>query len=148
MPILFGAEATPVIVRWACERLESPNLAGGVGAIGITNAEDTDLIGAVLYTGYQPVAGTVEVWGVGEGNWLTPTKLKAMFSYPFEELGCNRITMRVDRINKHARDVVRRLGFKEEGNLREALGPGRDLIVYGMLKRECRWIARNDGHQT
>lgn len=145
MALLYGPDAAPLIAKWACERLDNVELPGGFEAIGITDADDQKLVGAVLYTDYRPNVKTVEMWAVGEGNWLTRQKIRELFAYPFEVLGCNRITLRIARPNKKARAFVRKLGFVEEGNAREALGPGKDLILYGMLKRECRWLGDKHG---
>lgn len=140
MPLLVGEQYRPIIAKWACERLDHVELPGGFEAIGILDAEQTKLIAAILYTDFRPVTRTIEMWCVGEGNWLTPQKVRALFYYPFVELGVNRITLKIERSNKIARRFVKRLGFFEEGTLKEALGPNRDLVINRMLRKECRWL--------
>jgi RimJ/RimL family protein N-acetyltransferase len=55
------------------------------------------------------------------------------------QLGVQRVTGYVPASNAAALRFDRHLGFVEEGRLREALPGGEDVIVLGMLKRECRW---------
>ena len=62
-----------------------------------------------------------------------------MFDYPFNQLGVNRITGLVAKKNKEARRFDEHLGFKYEGNMRHALADD-DMLIYGMLKRECKWL--------
>jgi RimJ/RimL family protein N-acetyltransferase len=73
-------------------------------------------------------------------HWMTPYYLSACFRYPFIQEGCTRITGLVRADNYHAQKFDEHLGFKREGQLRAACADGTDLIVYGMLKSECRFI--------
>ena len=72
-------------------------------------------------------------------RWLNRDFLFAMFDYPFNQLGVNRITGLVAKKNKEARRFDEHLGFKYEGNMRHALADD-DMLIYGMLKRECKWL--------
>ena len=93
------------------------------------------IIGAVAYQLYSPPNIFLSV--AGEGKWLTPGNLAGWFWYPFEQLECTRCTALVHKKNKISRRFVERLGFKVEGVLREAAEDGKDLIIYGLLKRDC-----------
>ena len=55
-------------------------------------------------------------------------------------VGCRRVTGLVHDNNHDARRFDEHLGFKQEGVLRKAAPDGDDMIVYGMLREECRWI--------
>jgi len=72
-------------------------------------------------------------------KWATKDFLFHAFSYPFDQIGCNRITALIKEKNKMALKTCIRLGFKKEGLLREAQD-GENLVVLGMLKKECKWI--------
>ena len=80
-----------------------------------------------------------EIFMCGEPGFGSRPLLKATFAYPFKQLGKKRVTARVDANDEHTLSIDRRIGFKEEGRLRDALGD-RDIVVLGMLKDECRWI--------
>lgn len=64
-------------------------------------------------------------------------------TYAFDELGLNRVEIRCASQNFRSRAVPERLGFKEEGTLRQVdkLPSGWvDLVVYGMLADEWRQL--------
>lgn len=73
-------------------------------------------------------------------NWLSRDVLKQVFSYPFEQEGCVRISVLVGANNERSLKVVRGLGFTQEGVIRKAMDDGSDGIFLGILKEECRWI--------
>jgi RimJ/RimL family protein N-acetyltransferase len=98
-----------------------------------------ELIGAVLFIHHQ--GRNIEAHWAGDTGWLSRRHIKQIFAYPFEQLGCNRVTTLVPEDNEPARSVVERLGFVREGTLRQAGGEGDDLDIYGMLRSECRWLA-------
>lgn len=112
----------------------------GFEAIGFLDKSE-NLSGGVVY--YNFTGEEIEASAAGEPGWLnTPTKLRAIFMYPFEELGVKRITAWVRRDNRLSREFVERLGFRLEGTKR--IGPkSKDWMLYGMLKRECRWLKDN-----
>jgi RimJ/RimL family protein N-acetyltransferase len=74
-----------------------------------------------------------------QGAW-TRGFLREAFRYPFLQLGAGRLTARIHAGNSASRKFVEALGFKLEGIIRETLADGADLCVYGMLRRECRWL--------
>jgi len=76
--------------------------------------------------------------------WCTPDFLCHLFYYPFVQLDCGRVTGLVARPNTRLRKLLLHIGFSEEGTLRESLPTGDDLIAYGMLRRECRWIGESN----
>lgn len=140
MPLVAGAQIRPLIAHWVAERAgEISSLAPGYEAIGVTNARG-ELIGGVVYTQYRQSNRTIEMWAAGDGNWLTRGALRQFFSYPFEELGVHRVSLLVERTNKQSQRFVERLGFIKEGACKDLFGPGRTVLVYRMLKTECRWL--------
>lgn len=74
-----------------------------------------------------------------EGLGLVTRASRALIDHAFDVLGMHRVTIRVAPDNGRSRAIVERLGFREEGVLREAgmsaLGH-HDLVVYGLLDRE------------
>jgi len=110
-------------------------------AIGVVR--DGQLIGGVIYTEYREIAPgchDMRMHCAGDPGWLTRATLRAFFGYPFHQLGCIRVTATVARANRRALDMNRRLGFVIEGCIRDGYGPGRDGLLLGMLRRDCRWI--------
>lgn len=76
--------------------------------------------------------------------WCTPDFLENIFAYPFQQLGCGRVTGLVAHSHTRLRKLLLHVGFTEEGRMRESLPTGDDLIAYGMLRRECRWIGESN----
>lgn len=104
--------------------------------------KDLYLKAAVFYTNWHPQAASIDLHiasAVGE-NWLTRPFLRAAFRYPFLELGCRRIGALVRADNARSLRFTQHIGFVMEGVHREAAAPGVDVISFGMLKSECRWL--------
>ena len=106
--------------------------------VGIEN-EQCELEGGCVFTGYDGIGVVLHSAG-GSPAWLNRAFLRVVFSYPFKQLGCRRLTTLVREDNKHAQKIALKAGFKEEGLLRGAEPDGCGLLVYGMLVDECRWI--------
>lgn len=105
--------------------------------IGIV--EDGKVIAGVAYTMYTGNGICMHVAASKQG-WLNRTFLRMVFGYPFIQLGCTRVTGLVRSDNPRAQHFDERLGFVREGVIRKGDDDGMDLILYGMLKDECRWI--------
>jgi ribosomal-protein-serine acetyltransferase len=119
------------------------NVASGLDALGIfVNGE---FVGGI---GIRPDEehGDAEIgyWiaSAHEGRGFVTRACRALIDHAFGQLGLHRVTIRVAPDNARSRAIPERLGFAEEGVMREA---GRtatgyhDLVVYGLLEREWRW---------
>ena len=76
-----------------------------------------------------------------EGKGIMTRTVQALVNYAFFELNLNRIEIRCGVENRKSRAIPARLGFKEEGIIREAeflYDHFHDLVVYGMLAREWK----------
>lgn len=93
----------------------------------------------VVFTQYS---GANVVMATALDKPLTRGFLRSAFFYPFCQLKVRRVTVLVDVTNHASQRLVEHLGFVREGLLREA-APKEDVIVYGMLKRECRYLPVN-----
>lgn len=107
-------------------------------AIGLE--QDGELIAGVVFDGRTGANILMHVASNGTRHWMTPAYMAACFRYAFVQEKCNRITGLVRADNVDAQRFDEHLGFKREGQLRAACTDGTDLIVYGMLKSECRYI--------
>lgn len=108
-------------------------------AIGLE--EDGDLIAVVVYNLFSGADISMHVAAVGGRRWMTREYLKAVFRYPFVQLGVRRVSGFVPSRNADAIRFNEHLGFQREGVMRHAL-PDDDVIVFGMLKEECRFYGR------
>ncbi len=62
-----------------------------------------------------------------------------MFHYPFMQLRLPHISTVADEANEASVRLTLHVGFEIEGRMRRVFN-GRDGIIFGMCRDECRWI--------
>jgi RimJ/RimL family protein N-acetyltransferase len=129
------------VIAYVGPRVDEDNFGP---AIGIGQYKDGKIIAGVVYNLYNGPSICMHVAGEPGGRWLTRDFLFRAFAYPFIQLGCNRVTGLVRIDNMEARRFDEHLGFKQEGVIRKGASDGTDMILYGMLKEECRWLELKD----
>lgn len=73
---------------------------------------DKALLCVILYNNHQPEAGVIEIHGAGiSPRWLTRPVLWQMFEYPFEQLGCQLVVMRVAEDDYRLLRILTSYGF-------------------------------------
>lgn len=110
---------------------------------GIARKLDGGLIGTCGYH-FQAAAFKAEIgYDLASAYWhqgYMNEALRAMLAYGFETLQLNRIEALVMLNNHASAAVLRRLGFREEGILREYAffnGQFHDLRFFSLLRREA-----------
>ena len=101
------------------------------------------MIGAVVWHQYQKLPhGNVITLSFASSTprWVSRRVLRAMFAYPFGELGCVRVQGAIRKSNRRSRDFARRIGCVLEGTLRRAHDGRESIMIYSLLKEECRWV--------
>jgi ribosomal-protein-serine acetyltransferase len=76
-----------------------------------------------------------------EGKGLVTKACQALIDHAFKELGLNRMVISCARGNQRSRAIPERLGFTQEGVLRQSewlQDHFTDMVVYGMLASEWR----------
>jgi RimJ/RimL family protein N-acetyltransferase len=119
--------------------------------IAVPAGRDWRLVGAVsLRIDTAMRTGEIGYWidPAFEGRGLVTRAVTAVLDQAFGPIGLDRVELRTGTDNARSRGVARRLGFTEEGLLREAVvfpgGQRDDDVVYGLLARE--WLkARGQG---
>lgn len=139
MNLLLGEDER--VARWIGERvgIEDFGLCTTMGFVG----KDGSLLGACLFNNYRHPNIEATIATVSP-RWCSRSILRGIFSYPFLQLGCTRVTAITEVMNQPARAFLCRLGFQEEGILRKAFPSAIDAVVYGMLAEECRWITAEE----
>jgi len=113
---------------------------------GFTIWEGDILLGMVSFSDYIPgnLVAIHFLQAIGNVGSLTRKVLREAFRFPFRELHLPRImSYRIVGVTDNAGDFLKRLGFRAEGVLKEALqlpDSRADLEIYGMLERECKWL--------
>lgn len=164
VPLLHRWFNDPVVMDgwgWSAPARSTQNVAGQVEdwlareiAFGrpealIAESLAGDPIGLVVVRVDRPEARSVELallvdadhWGQGFGIDMMQTALEACFA----GWGVHRIGVRVEEDNERALALYGRLGFKEEGRLRQAAFRDcrhADVLLYSLLAEE--WPACQD----
>lgn len=128
-----------LVADWVAKRIPhyvfSPS---GYTAIGLMNEAGMILAG-VIYENYTRRDVHVHIAANGK-NWMSKRWLGEVFRYPFEQLRVERLTALIPESNRGSERFTKHLGFKKEGQVRNMLAGDEDLLVYGMLKSECRFL--------
>ncbi|MCA9838373.1 MAG: GNAT family N-acetyltransferase [Trueperaceae bacterium] len=80
-----------------------------------------------------------------EGKGLMTAAVSALLEKLFNHYKLNRVEIRANPANTRSRAIPKRLGFLEEGMLRQTgmnAGERFDMVVYGLLKEE--WQLRRE----
>jgi RimJ/RimL family protein N-acetyltransferase len=125
---------------WTHSRLGSRWVGGQGNAIGVVDSSNV-LMAGVTYTQWTGPNIVMDVAAEPGRRWCTPDVLYMLFSFPFEQLGCSRVSAPVSSANTRCRRFVEKLGFSLEATLEGACKDG-DLLIYRMKKSECRWLVR------
>jgi RimJ/RimL family protein N-acetyltransferase len=127
-------------LEWAAKRIGISAFRSDARAIGLER--DGDLVAAAVYDTFSPGTCLMHIASDGSGRWLNRDFLFRMFAYPFIQCGFRRVTGLISASNAASLRFARHIGFQDEGVLREE-APDGDVIVLGMLRRECKWIAED-----
>lgn len=125
------------IIPWVGQRIDEDDF-GQAEAIGLE--QDGELIAGVVFNWYTGPSISMHVAAEPGRRWMTRDYLYRVFAYPFLQVKCNRVTGLVREDNLDAQRFDEHLGFKREGLIRQGASDGSNLILYGMLKSECRWL--------
>lgn len=132
------------LVRWIGQRL---GIADFGPCVTIGFVRHGKLQAVVLYNKYlyPNIEGSLASIAP---SWCTREALHAIFSYPFLQLNCKRMTATTEATNQRTRAFLCRLGFKQEGYHPDALPTG-DAVTYGLLRADAaRWLAEESHVQT
>jgi ribosomal-protein-alanine N-acetyltransferase len=160
-PAVYAMHADPETLRyWSTPPWADPKLAdelierdlkamaeGDYVRLGLQRCSDGRLIGVcTLFAFYLPSrrceVGYIlarDCWGQGYMH----EALEALLDYGFAVLDLNRVEADIDPRNAGSCKTVQRLGFVQEGHVRERWivdGEVSDSAIFGLLRRD--WLAR------
>lgn len=125
------------VIPWVGSRIDEDDF-GQAESIGLE--EDGELIAGVVFNWYTGPSISMHVAAEPGRRWMTRDYLYRVFAYPFLQVGCRRVTGLVREDNLDAQRFDEHLGFKREGLIRCGASDGSNLILYGMLRSECKYI--------
>lgn len=117
MRLLWGGESAPEINQAIAHFVAShiPGCERGwenFTSLGLVD-EDGQLVGGCVFHNYAPEAGVIELSSASTSRrWLTRPMLKGMFGYPFDQIGCQMVVLRVSERNTVMIEIAERFGFK------------------------------------
>jgi ribosomal-protein-alanine N-acetyltransferase len=111
----------------------------------IARKEDNQVIGSCGYTNWVAEWRKAEIgYELGRPHWghgIMTEALREIIRFGFQRMNLNRIEAMVMPPNTASANVLIKLGFMEEGLLREVgywKGQHHDLKMYSLLKRESQ----------
>ena len=142
MKILYGEDAR--VIAWMRNVL--PVDRNAETALGVVRDDGTLIAGFAcvrfLERNAKPVSMEICVVAT-RPIWARPEIMRDLLFYPFVQVGCVRLTSMVAASNRLARKTNEKAGFVQEGVIRKGFDGTDDLIVYGMLRNECRWLPKD-----
>ena len=103
--------------------------------IGLVIERDGKVVGTVILNNYRPGCN-IDLTGVGKGAW-TPFVVRDIARYCFSRV--NRVTATTSVNNAAAIKSLTKIGFKQEGVLREYF-PDGDAVCMSLLRSEQRIV--------
>lgn len=100
--------------------------------------EDETLIAGVVFTNWQPEAGTIELHAAAlSPRWFTLPVIRAIFRYVFNVAECQMAILRVSTDNSHMQSIADRLGFTGY-RIPRLFGRNEDGMVYTLTDEQWR----------
>ena len=136
---------SPEITEWAAQRLFNIGMEYWGPCRSIGQFLEGKIISAVIYNNFERRPdNTVYCCEMSvasiDKRWANKPYLKAIFAYPFIQLGLERVQIRTSIHNEGANSLVSRLGYIKEGKHRSAFWNGDDCYSWSMLKDDCKWF--------
>jgi hypothetical protein len=100
---------------------------------------DGEFLGGFVCCNYMGNAIAIHDGAVAR-DWCSREIMWMLFHYVFRQLGCHKAYAPVPSDNTRALELNLRAGWKLDTVLRDALAPGRHLILLSMEAGACRWL--------
>lgn len=103
------------VQRFVERNILPPGSPGFGAAYGIGFATETEgFVAGVVFHNWDPPTGVVELSAFAtRHDWLNRDRLRMIYDYPFDHLGCRLAVARHSEHNKEARRIWRALGASE-----------------------------------
>lgn len=91
-----------------------PGCGRGFGKCKTIGVEhDGQIVAGIVYHNWNPESGVIELSSAStDRRWLTRPVIKAMFGYPFDQLQCQSVVLRVSERNRVMCEIAERFGFQ------------------------------------
>ncbi len=123
--IVVGAAVAAFVTERTGYQFRGPHATIGYERAG-------KIVAGLVFTNWS--GADIEI--TGAGDVLPRALLRAAAGYVFDQLGCIRATFKTPRDHTRAIRADKRLGARFEGRQRNFFGPGRDALIFGILREE------------
>lgn len=131
-------------LEWAIPRLDA-GVGHWDGASCLILEKGGSITAVAVYNHWYPKNSVeISIAAIG-GRWLTRPFLSAVFRTPFIEWEMRRVGSSIAADNHRSIRFCEHLGFQREGCIRQGSPNGQDLLLYGLLKSECRFLGKEYG---
>lgn len=112
MRLVYGANEP--VARFVASLIPHCRERGFGECVAIGVERNGQLVGGFVFNEWSPEFGVIELSFAGtHRRWLTRPVLYGMFSYVFNELGCQMACSRTPASLRHAVRICRAYGFKQ-----------------------------------
>lgn len=122
-----------IVGTWVHTRLNSRWSPARGSAIAVTDGDK--IIAGCTYTLWNGTNVMIDVAAEPGHRWCTRDLRWGLLAYPFNVLGCKRVTALVDQQNDRSIKFITKVGFAWETVMEDA-SPGGDIHIFKMLKSE------------
>lgn len=129
----------PAVGHWTAKRVNGAFFEGGATAIGLER--DGKLVAGVIYENWNGKSLLAHI--AVEGR-LTRDFIAAIFDYPFNVCGVDKIICPVSSGNSKSIKLVLNMGFVAECKIADAY-PDGDAVFYTLKRANCRFIGERYG---
>jgi RimJ/RimL family protein N-acetyltransferase len=102
-------------------------------------SDDSEFLAVAVYNNFRGTDCSMHIASASP-KWATRASLKVLAAYPFWDMGVRRVSTGVPEKLVDVQNMLLRLGFVKEGELRDYYEDGTSRLLFGLTKDECRWI--------
>lgn len=134
-------ESSTEVGEWVCSHTGGGYHEARSNALGLR--KDGEIVAGVVYENWNGRSVVCHIAFIGR---LTPAYLAAVFDYPFNVCGVDKIIAPVSSGNSKALRLVSKMGFTEEARIHNADTNG-DIVFLTMARESCRFLGRRYGQK-
>lgn len=137
----WNIESSTEVGEWVCSQTGGGYHEARSNALGLR--KDGEIVAGVVYENWN---GRSVFCHIAIEDRMTPAYLAAIFDYPFNVCGVDKIVVPVSSGNSKALRLVGKMGFTEEARIHNADTNG-DIVFLTMARESCRFLGRRYGQK-
>lgn len=135
--MILTTDHQATLLDWAADRImPGLNWEPGTKAIGVLEG---GIRAVAAFNMFYDGSCSAHIATDGSRAWANRGVLRAWFEYPFQQCNLSRMTAPIAADNIAAQILALKMGFSFDGRQRAGF-LGKDVVLLGMLRSECRWI--------